>query len=71
MYRPTYDVGRKVVDELFVVGPADEEVDIVSDEFKFDFVVQATYTEDTYKVDGGANAVFDDEGDEISNNKFG
>jgi hypothetical protein len=60
-----YDVGKKVVDELFVVGPADEEVDIVSDEFKFDFVVQATYTEDTYKVDGGANAGFDDEGDEI------
>ena len=60
-----YDVGRKVVDELFVVGPADEEVDIVSDEFKFDFVVQATYTEDTYKVDGGANAGFDDDGDEI------
>jgi hypothetical protein len=44
-----YDVGRKVVDELFVVGPADEEVDIVSDEFKFDFVVQATYTEDFTK----------------------
>jgi hypothetical protein len=60
-----YDVGKKVVDELFVVGPADEEVDIVSDEFKFDFVVQATYTEDTYKVDGGANAGFDDERDEI------
>jgi len=60
-----YDVGRKVVDELFVVGPADEEVDIVSDEFEFDFVVQATYTDDTYKVDGGANAGFDDEKEEI------
>jgi hypothetical protein len=60
-----YDVGRKVVDELFVVGPADEEVDIVSDEFKFDFVIQATYTEDTYSVNGGANAGFDDDGDEI------
>ena len=60
-----YDVGKKVVDELFVVGPADEEVDIVSDEFEFDFVVQATYTDDTYKVDGGANAGFDDEKEEI------
>jgi hypothetical protein len=60
-----YDVGRKVVDELFVVGPADEEVDIVSDEFKFDFVVQATYTDDTYSVNGGANAGFDDKKDEI------
>jgi hypothetical protein len=55
-----YDVGRKVVDELFVVGPADEEVDIVSDEFEFDFIVQAIYTDDTYSVNGGANAGFDD-----------
>ena len=60
-----YDVGRKVVDESFVVGPADEEVDIVSDDFEFDFVVQAKYTNNIYKVDGGANAGFDDEGDEI------
>ena len=54
-----YDVGKKVVDELFVVGPEDEEVDFVSDEFEFDFVVQAIYTEDTYSVNGGANAGFD------------
>jgi hypothetical protein len=60
-----YDVGKKVVDELFVVGPADEEVDIISDDFEFDFVVQAVYTDDTYKVDGGANAGFDDEREEI------
>jgi hypothetical protein len=60
-----YDVGKKVVDELFVVGPADEEVDIVSDDFEFDFVVQAVYTDDTYKVDGGANAGFDDKKEEI------
>jgi hypothetical protein len=60
-----YDVGKKVVDELFVVGPADEEVDIVSDEFEFDFVIQAVYTDDTYKVDGGANAGFDNEKEEI------
>jgi hypothetical protein len=60
-----YDVGKKVVDELFVVGPADEEVDIISDDFEFDFVVQAVYTDDTYKVDGGANAGFDDKKEEI------
>jgi len=60
-----YDVGRKVVDELFVVGPADEEVDFVSDEFEFDFVVQAKYTDDTYKVDGGANAGWDKKGKPI------
>jgi hypothetical protein len=61
-----YDVGKKVVDETFVVGPKDEEVDIVSDDFEFDFTVQAVYTEDTYTVDGGANAGYDDEGDEIT-----
>ena len=61
-----YDVGKKVVDETFVVGPEDEEVDIVSDDFEFDFTVQAVYTEDTYTVDGGANAGYDDEGDEIT-----
>jgi hypothetical protein len=61
-----YDVGKKVVDELFVVGPADEDSDIISDDFEFDFTVQATYTDDTYSVDGGANAGYDDEGDEIT-----
>ena len=60
-----HDVGRKVVDTTFVVGPADEDPDIVSDDFEFDFRVQAEYTKDEYKVDGGANAGFDDEGDEI------
>ena len=60
-----HDVGRKVVDETFRVGPADEDPDIVSDDFEFDFAVQTTYTDDLYKVDGGANAGFDDEGEEI------
>jgi hypothetical protein len=61
-----YDVGKKVVDETFTVGPADEDPDIVSDDFEFDFYVQAVYTDDTYTVDGGANAGYDDEGDEIT-----
>jgi hypothetical protein len=60
-----YDVGKKVVDELFVVGPADEDPDIVSDDFEFDFAVQAVYTEDLYKVDGGANAGYDENDEEI------
>jgi len=60
-----HDVGRKVVDETFRVGPADEDPDIISDDFEFDFAVQTTYTDDLYKVDGGANAGFDDEGEEI------
>jgi len=60
-----YDVGKKVVDELFVVGPAEEDPDIVSDDFEFDFAVQVVYTDDLYKVDGGANAGYDDDGEEI------
>ena len=60
-----YDVGRKVIDETFTVGPEDEDSDIISDDFEFDFAVQAKYTDDVYKVDGGANAGFDDDGDEI------
>ena len=61
-----YDVGRKVVDETFTVGPEDEDPDIISNDFEFDFTVQATYTDNTYSVDGGANAGYDDEGDEIT-----
>jgi len=66
LFKDGYTVGRKVVDETFTVGPAEEDPDIVSDDFEFDFVVQAKYTDDIYKVDGGANAGFDDEGDEIT-----
>jgi hypothetical protein len=58
-----YDVGRKVLDLTFTIGPDDE--DIISNDFEFDFNIQAEYTEDEYKVDGGANAGFDDEGEEI------
>jgi len=66
LFKDGYTVGRKVVDETFTVGPAEEDPDIVSNDFEFDFNVQATYTDDIYKVDGGANAGFDDEGDEIT-----
>jgi len=66
LFKDGYDVGRKVVDETFTVGPADEDSDIISDDFEFDFYVQARYTDDTYTVDGGANAGYDDEGDEIT-----
>jgi hypothetical protein len=59
-----YDVGRKVLDLTFTVGPDDE--DIISNDFEFDFNIEAEYTDDEYKVDGGANAGFDDEGEEIT-----
>ena len=59
-----YDVGRKVLDVTFTVGPDDE--DIISNDFEFDFTIEVEYTDDEYKVDGGANAGFDDEGEEIT-----
>jgi hypothetical protein len=49
-----------------MVGPSDEDPDVVSDDFEFDFVVQSQYTDDTYTVDGGANAGYDEDGDEIT-----
>ena len=59
-----YDVGRKVLDLTFTVGPDDE--DIISNDFEFDFNIEVEYTDDEYKVDGGANAGFDDKGEEIT-----
>ena len=58
-------VGRKILDEIFIVGPEDEDPDIISNDFEFDFRIIAKYTNDVYTVDGGANAGYDDEGDEI------
>ena len=58
-----HNVGRKALDLTFTVGPDDE--DIVSNDFDFDFNIKVEYTDDEYKVDGGANAGFDDEGEEI------
>jgi hypothetical protein len=66
LFKDGYTVGKKVVDETFTVGPADEDPDIISDDFEFDFYVQAVYTDDTYTVDGGANAGYDDKKDEIT-----
>ena len=53
----------------FIVGPKseyeEEQPDIQSDEFEFDFNGIVVITKDLYVVDGGANAGFDNEGDEI------
>jgi len=59
-----YNVGRKVLDLTFTVGPDDE--DIILNDFEFDFNIEVEYTDDEYKVDGGANAGFDDKGEEIT-----
>ena len=61
-----HDRGDKGGEFEFRVGnPEDPEVDIPSSQFEFDFLGVVEFTEDTYSVDGGANAGFDDDGDEI------
>ena len=61
-----HDRGDKGGEFEFRVGnPEDPEVDIPSLQFEFDFLGVVEFTEDTYSVDGGANAGFDKEGDEI------
>ena len=52
----------QLLDIILSVDPEDEEPDIESDEFEFDFQIVADYTKDEYSVDGGANAGFDKKG---------
>jgi hypothetical protein len=61
-----FESGRKILDIILSVGPEDEEPDIESDEFEFDFQIVADYTKDEYSVDGGANAGFDKKGNPIT-----
>ena len=66
IFKKAYDAEKKEIKLSFRVGnPEDEEVDIPSLQFETDLEVYAEFTEDIYKVDGGANAGFDDDGDEI------
>ena len=65
-FKDAYDRGDKRAEFEFRVGNPDyDEVDIESTQFEFDFMGVVNFTEDTYKVDGGANAGFDDDGEEI------
>tara|TARA_R110000851_G_scaffold190919_1_gene341608 strand:- start:1980 stop:3725 length:1746 start_codon:yes stop_codon:yes gene_type:complete len=65
-YKKAHDAGKKEIQISFRVGnPEHDEVDIPSLQFEFDLEIYAKFTEDTYKVDGGANAGYDNEGDEI------
>jgi len=61
-----FESGRKVLDVTFTIRPEEDEPDIESDMFEFDFRVVADYTEDKYKVDGGANEGVDDDGNDIT-----
>ena len=65
-FKDLYDQKKKDGKFLVRIGnPDHDQVDIESKDFEFDFEGSVEFTEDTYKVDGGANAGFDNEGDEI------
>lgn len=61
-----HSVNRSVLDTQFTVGNRQEDSDIISSDFEFDFIIQTTYTEEQYLVDGGANAGYDNDGEEIT-----
>jgi len=64
--KKAHEEGRKNVNTTIRVGnPEHDDVDIESTQFEVDFNVYAEFKDDIYSVDGGANAGFDDEGDEI------
>jgi len=63
-FKDIHDRGDKRGEFEFSVGPDDE--DIFSDQFEFDLMGVVQITDDEYNVDGGANAGFDDEGEEIT-----
>lgn len=65
--KKAHDEGRQNVNTTIRVGnPEYDDVDIESTQFELDFNVYAEFKDDTYSVDGGANAGFDDDGDEIT-----
>ena len=66
MFKNIHDRGDKEGEFEFRVDHPDEEHDIPSEDFYFDLMGKVEITDDEYKVDGGANAGFDDEGDEIT-----
>ena len=65
-FKDIHDRGDKEGEFEFRVDHPDEEHDIPSKDFFFDFAGVVEITDDEYGVDGGANAGFDNEGDEIT-----
>jgi len=65
-FKDIHDRGDKEGSFEFRVDHPDDEHDIPSKEFYFDFVGKVVITDDEYEVDGGANAGFDKDGDEIT-----
>ena len=65
-FKDIHDRGDKEGEFEFRVDHPDDEHDIPSKDFFFDFVGKVEITDDEYGVDGGANAGFDNEGEEIT-----
>ena len=65
-FKDIHDRGDKEGEFEFRVDHPDDEHDIPSKDFFFDFVGKVEITDDEYGVDGGANAGFDSEGEEIT-----
>ena len=66
-FKDIHDRGDKKGEFEFKVGDSkyDMDIDIESNQFEFDFLGKVTISDDTYQPDGGANAGFDDDGEEI------
>ena len=65
-FKDIHDRGDKEGEFEFRVDHPDDEHDIPSKDFYFDFVGKVEITDDEYGVDGGANAGFDKDGNEIT-----
>ena len=65
-FKDIHDRGDKEGGFEFRVDNPEDEHDIPSEEFYFDFVGKVEITDDEYEVDGGANAGFDKDGNEIT-----
>jgi phosphopantetheine adenylyltransferase len=64
LFKDIHDRGDKKGEFELSVGPDDE--DIYSEEFEFDLAGVVEITDDEYEVNGGANAGFDNKGDEVT-----
>jgi len=65
-FKDIHDRGDREGEFSFRVDHPDDEHDIPSEEFYFDFVGKVEITDDEYEVNGGANAGFDNKGEEIT-----
>ena len=66
MFKDIHDRGDKEGEFEFRIDHPDDEHDIPSKDFYFDLMGKVEITDDEYEVDGGANAGFDKDGNEIT-----